>query len=261
MSEQDETKNSAPEKWSFWRRQFASSMTIPQLTYDVIFGIVLPILCFIFDPIVFSGRGFVTHIVPLAQYKSLVYFFSAISIVTLVVWLLTYRTLKSAGGIIGGILLSGAVCSLLIGILILPLSLIGLMLIIGVLGFTPFFTAFVYLRNGVRAMKSAESYVSHAKLVSSLLSGALLVIALPYAAYAAVNGMVSQSIDDLTKDDPQAVENAIRRLKYVGWSGDMDKIVWSYSKERDQIRKQNLARAYKEITGNDVENRLAILLD
>jgi len=240
MFEQEKTKNSAPEKWSFWRRQFASNMTIPQLTYDVIFGIVLPVLCFIFDPIVFSGSEFVVH----AQYKSFVYLFSALSIVTLVVWLLTYRALKSAGGIIAGILLSGAGCSLLIGILILPLSLAGLMFIIGVLGFTPFFTAFVYLRNGVRAMKSSESYVSHTKLVSSLLSGAFLVIALPFAAYTIINGMVSRSIVDLTKDEPQAVENAITRLKYVGWSGDMDKIVWAYSKERDQLRKQNLARAY-----------------
>ena len=254
MFEQNETKNSAPEKWSFWRRQFASAMTIPQLAYDVIFGVVMPILCFIFDPIVFSGRGFI----PLAQYRSLIYLFSAISIVTLVAWLLTHRAIKSGGGIIAGVLLSGAVCSFLIGVLILPLSLIGLMFIIGALGFTPFFTAFVYLRNGIRAMKSGESYVSH---VSSLLSGALLAIALPYAASTVVNDIVSQSIYDLTKDDPQAVEKAIRRLKYVGWSGNMDRIVWSYSEERDQIRKQNLARAYKEITGNDVENRLAILLD
>ncbi len=261
MFERDETKNAISGKWSFWRRQFASSITVPQLAYDVIFGIVLPILCFIFDPIVFSGRGFVTDMVPLAQYKSLVYLFSALSIVTLAVWLLAYRAVKSAGGIIAGILLSGAVCSLLIGILILPLSLIGLMLIIGVLGFTPFFTAFVYLRSGIRAMKLAESHASHPKLVSSLLSGAFLIIAFPYAAYTSVNRMVSQSINDLMKDDSQAVENAVRRLKYVGWSGDMDKIVWAYSKEQDQTRKQNLARAYKEITGNDVEDRLAILLD
>ena len=261
MFGQDETKDAKSGKWSFWRRQFGGRVTVPQLTYDFMFGIILPVLCFIFDPIVFSGRGFVTGIVPLAQYKSLVYLFSALSIVTLGGWLLAYRAVKAAGGIIAGILLSGAACSLLIGILILPLSLIGLMIIIGILGFIPFFTAFVYLRNGIRAMRSAESYVSHPKLVGSLLLGAFLITAFPYAAYTGVNRMVSQSINDLTKDDPQAVENAIRRLKYVGWSGDMDKIVWAYSKEQDQARKQNLARAYKEITGNDIENRLAILLD
>src|SRR5262245_16329797 len=126
MFEEDETKNSAPEKWSFWRRQFASAMTIPQLAYDVTFGVVMPILCFIFDPIVFSDRGFITGFVPLAQYRSLVYLFSALSIVALLAWLLTHRAVKSVGGIIAGILLSGAVCSFLIGILILPLSLVGL---------------------------------------------------------------------------------------------------------------------------------------
>lgn len=261
MLEQDETKNAMSVQGGFWRRQFAGAVTASQLAYDLIFGIVLPILCFIFDPIAFSGREFVTHIAPITQYKLHVYLFSALSIITLAVWLLAYRTLKSAGGIVAGILLSGAVFSLLIGLLILPLTLIGLMLIIGVLGLTPFFTAFVYLRNGIRAMRLAESYVGYPKLVSSLLSGAILILALPYAAYMGLNHTVALSINDLTTGDPQAAEDAIRRLKYVGWSGEMDQLVWAYLKEQDQTRKQNLARAYKVVTGEDVEHRLAILRD
>jgi len=258
MIEQIETNT---KKQGFWRRQFAGNITIPQLAYDMVFGIVMPILCFIFDPIVFSGRGVMAGFVPLSQYRLLVYLFSTVSIVVLAVWLLAYRSLKSFGGIVAGVLLTGAVCSLVIGILILPLSLIGLMFIIGILGFTPFFTAFVYLRNGIRAMKLAEPLVSHSKLVSTLLLGAFLVVAVPYSSNTGVNRLVSQSVVDLQKGDPQAVESAIRRLKYVGWLADLDKIVLAYSQEQDETRKKNLARAYKEITGEEIEKRLMILLD
>jgi hypothetical protein len=264
MDSHNETNNGAG-KESFWRRQFSSTITTPQLTYDVLFGILLPILCFIFDPAIFTNDGFGLVIFSIAQYKWFVYLFSALSIISLSVWLLAYRAGTSAGGIVAGlvagILLAGAAASFVIGCIILPLSLIGLMVLIGVLGFTPFFTAFVYLRNGVRALKLAESNARQPTLVGSLLSGALLVIALSYVAHTGLNRMVAQAVNDLTKDDPQVVDAAVRRLKWVGWSVDMDHLVWAYSKEQDQTRKQNLARAYKEITGNDINHRLAVLLD
>ena len=252
-------------KESFWTRQFSSTITTQQLSYDVIFGIVMPILCFIFDPAIFTNDGFGLAIFPLAQYKWFVYLFSALSIFSLAVWLLAYRAAKSAGGIvagfIAGILLAGAACSFVIGCAILPLTLFGLMFLIGVLGLTPFFTAFVYLRNGVRALKLAEPNARHPKLVGSLLSGVLIVTAAPYVAHVGLNRMVAQAVTDLNNADPQVVDTAVRRLKWVGWSGDMDHLVWAYSKEQDQMRKQNIARAYKEITGNNIDHRLAVLLD
>ena len=252
-------------KESFWARQFSSTITTPQLAYDVIFGIVMPILCFIFDPAVFTNDAFGLAIVPLAQYKWFVYLFSALSIISLAAWLLAYRAAKSAGGIvagfIAGILLAGAACSFVIGCAILPLTLFGLMFLIGVLGLTPFLTALVYLRNGIRALKLAEPNARQPKLVGSLLLGVLIVIAVPYVAHVSLNRMVAQAVSDLNQADPQVVDAAVRRLKWVGWSGDMDHLVWAYSKEQDQTRKQNLARAYREITGNNIDHRLAVLLD
>ena len=248
-------------KASFWRRQYASEVTTPQVAYDLIFGVVFPILCFIFDPIVFAADASRFEIIPVSQYKWFVYLFSALSIITLVVWMLANRFVKSGGGIIAGILLSAAACSFVIGIVILPLSLLGLMFVIGVLGFIPFFTAFVYLRNGIRALNITEPLVSRPALVGTLLFGALLVLGPPYAAHASINYMVTQAINDLTSADPVAVDHAVRRLKWIGWSGDTDELVWAYSREQDQARRQNLARAYKEITGNDIDTRLAILRD
>jgi hypothetical protein len=261
MSTQVETVRPAVARQSFWDRQFAGEATARQRAYDVMLGIVMPILCFIFDPIVFSSGGFINNFVPLSPFRLLVYLFSALAIVALAAWLFASRDLKSSAGIIAGVLLSGALCSLVLGILILPLSLLGLIVLVGALGFTPFFTAFTYLRNGVRAVRMAEAHVSRGTLVGTVLAGALVVIAVPVAAHVGVERVVSQAMRDLMRGDPQAMETAVNRLKYVGWSANLDDIVWAYSKEQDPTRKQNLARAYEQITGHDIKNRLAILLD
>lgn len=75
-------------KPGFLLRQFSSDVTRGQLRFDVVVGVIAPILCFVFDPIVFTGRfGMVPFGLDLSRFKILVYFFSAISILTLVLWL------------------------------------------------------------------------------------------------------------------------------------------------------------------------------
>lgn len=41
----------------FWARQFARETTPEQALFDLTFGLMVPLLCLLFDPIVFSGRG------------------------------------------------------------------------------------------------------------------------------------------------------------------------------------------------------------
>jgi hypothetical protein len=41
------------ERHSFWKRQFAENSTEPQAVFDIAFGLIAPILCFYFDPVVF----------------------------------------------------------------------------------------------------------------------------------------------------------------------------------------------------------------
>ena len=40
-------------KPGFWRRQFGSNVTTKQKGFDWTVGVVLPLICFLFDPIVF----------------------------------------------------------------------------------------------------------------------------------------------------------------------------------------------------------------
>jgi len=73
--------------------------------------------------------------------------------------------------------------------------------------------------------------------------------------------MVTQSMNDLLRGDVHSAEFAIQKLRYVGWAADLDQVVWTYRGATDETRKATLAKAYKEITGEDISNRLNVMLD
>src|SRR6266850_3400696 len=70
----------------FWFRQFAPEVTRPQLVFDVTFGAIGPILCFVFDPIVFHSGFGGPALFP--AYQPIVYLFSGCEIVLLCFWLI-----------------------------------------------------------------------------------------------------------------------------------------------------------------------------
>jgi len=55
MSLNTASESLGPDERSFWRRQFGEDRTDAQQVFDVVFGLIAPILCFYFDPIVFKG--------------------------------------------------------------------------------------------------------------------------------------------------------------------------------------------------------------
>ena len=246
----------------FWDRQFSKHVTRPQLFFDVLLGVIAPILCFIFDPIVFTQRLGRNPFGPdISRFSVVVYLFSAISILTLALWLMLRERSGYINAIFAGILLSGAVFSFLIGILILPLTLIGLILLIGVFGFTPFLTAFVYLRNAMRALNTAKPLLEQPRLSALFLLGAVLVLAPSVVLPWQLNRIVDQSIQAILRGDRHTAESATQTLRYLGWASDLDQLVVTYSRETDQTRKEVLAKAYQEITGKDIDRRRMVLMD
>jgi hypothetical protein len=232
----------------FWQRQFAVKATPKQLAFDVFMGIFAPILCIKFDPMVFN------ELLPSSQV--FVYSIIGLEIATLALWLLLGTHLKLLAGFIGGILLSGALFSFVIGIFLLPLSILGLILIVGILGFTPFFTCFVFLRNGVRALGQANEKIS----VTSLVMGMSLVIAVQGGIQWAQ--IISESSQSVTRtDDILSTQQAKRQFK--SWCTDnyLNKIVLIYAKETDPSRKKVIAKLYQDITGENIEERLWNLSD
>lgn len=246
---------------SFWRRQFDDAPTEAQLLFDVMFGIVAPVLCFIFDPIVFragfSGGGI------LQQFQFFAYTFSAIEIFALGFWLLLGGRAAEWRGLVGGILYAGAFFSFTIGILILPFSLLGLMLFIGVFGFVPFATSLVYLRNARRALRRAKSnIIPSSSAAASLIFGFAFALCIPVGVNWEVNRKVTSAIAEVREGGSLSPSRA-RTLRMLTKATGVtyDEIVWAYQKEDDPARRVRLAKAYTDITGEDIERRLARLLD
>lgn len=241
----------------FWQRQLSASGTAPQLAFDILFGILMPLLCFYLDPGILNG-GFRTAV---SEASIFIYAFSAIAIFTLAIWLVFGYRLRATRAIFGGVLLAGSVCSFSIGIMILPLTLLGILFLIGLLGFVPFLTGFVYFRNGWRAVRQNNSGAERASRFSIVVLSALVAVAIPALGQWKATNIVKQSMGEILNQDAGPSDSAVRRIKQLRWIVDTDQIVREYQKEVTGARKERLAKAYKDITGTEIEDRLRRLND
>lgn len=245
----------------FWRRQFSERPTRAQNFFDASVGVALPVACLALDPIVFRSGGWGVGPV-LGSLKLFAYALIALEIAALAAWLTLGGRAGVWCGALGGAMTAGALFSLVVGIVLLPLTLMGLVFIIGVFGFSPFLVAFVYWRNGRRARReSARSLTEGQRRRLPLVAG-LLALALPAFGQLEVSRLVARSVPELTGTDPARAESAARTLRLVGWiaEADLDQLVRAYSKETDPVRRERLARAYRAATGGDIEDRLMTLM-
>lgn len=143
--------SSASTKTGFWRRQFARNGTRKQLGFDWTVGVIIPLICFYFDPIVFRGNSGFENGALFPGYRLPVYILGFTAIMAMAAWLLWGRRLGSLAGPIGLLFAFSAVISFFLGVVLFPFSVVGLVIAIGALGFTPFLSAIVYARNAKRA--------------------------------------------------------------------------------------------------------------
>lgn len=174
-----------------WPKAFSLDATRGQIIFDVVMGILMPIVCLVCDPVVFRRDGLFSIFVWTsdrgAPYNSLTllggaHFYIPIigfGIVTFALWLLLGTRLKWGLGFVTGILLVGSLFALTIGAILLLPSAAGLATYgIGIFGFTPLFTSIVFLRNGVRMLRQANGHIDRIWLVSSLLLSITFTIAI-----------------------------------------------------------------------------------
>lgn len=244
----------------FGRRQLADKPTRAQTFFDVSVGIILPVVCLALDPLVFrdGGWGFGPL---LGAFKLLAYAFIALEIAALAAWLALGGRAGVWCGALGGAMTAGALFSLVVGVLLLPFTLMGLVFVIGVFGFSPFLTALVYWRNGRRARRESARFLTGGQRRRLPLVAALLALALPAFAQLEVSRLVARTLPDLTGADARRAKSAADTLELVGLIAevDLDPVVREYSKETDAARKERLAFAYSVVTGRDIEHRLSIL--
>ena len=188
----------------YWVRQFTAPATRRQRVFDVIFGLVMPVVCMIFDPIVFKGSGLFLDEGMLSELRWFAYTGLAVELIALGIWLQYGEQLGRWRDAVGGIMLGGAVVAALIGVTIFPLSLIGLFLLVGTLGFTPFLTSLVLARNAARALARGDDDSPRPGRRFRMGLGLLILSTVVIAAHAIqhegnIKSMITINLDD---DDP-----------------------------------------------------------
>jgi hypothetical protein len=159
MQQQGMLNPTKPLRVGFWKRQFQPQANSNQRAYDWLFGVFLPVICFIFDPVVFKGGMGIDGDALLAAYRPFAYLLCAACISTMAAWLVFGEKLRWLNGFLAGLFFLGGAVSLIVGIILFPFSFIGLVVVIGALGFTPLFTAVVYLRNSIRALHASKMFL------------------------------------------------------------------------------------------------------
>ena len=89
----------------YWVRQFTAPATRRQHVFDVIFGLVMPVVCMIFDPIVFKGSGLFSDEGMLGEVRWFAYTGLAVELIALGVWLQYGERLGRGRDVVGGTLL------------------------------------------------------------------------------------------------------------------------------------------------------------
>ena len=154
----------------FLKRQFSELPTLSQKKFDWAYGVVLPIICVAADPIVFRTLG--GDYTLLGDYKIFCYALSSVSILAMAAWLLWGNKLGELRPFLGGLFLVAAAISTTVGIMIFPFSALGIIFAgLGLLGFTPLFSGFVFLRNSFRVLESSAEdmplkYVARAAMLA-----------------------------------------------------------------------------------------------
>jgi hypothetical protein len=247
----------------FWRRQFRPEATRRQTVFDVLLGVVLPVLCFIFDPLVFRGN-FIGGMPLFGSLQFLAYAIAFIEISTLTIWLCARERVGAYTVAIGGFLYAGALVSFLIGVILLPFSAIGIFFAgIGLLGLIPFLTAIVFWRNGRRAVNLHPCGATPRRKLAAFIMGMIFAAGFPLAAHLKISRVTRASLQTIQQGDAGEVEDATEQLRLINYltGANTDELVWAYQSEQDQTRRERLARAYRRITGQDIETRRTSLLD
>jgi hypothetical protein len=241
--------SSAKPKTGYWRRQFQPLGNTKQKYYDWIFGIILPVICFVFDPVVFKGG--IGEDALFASYRPFAYVLCFACIAALAAWLIFGARLRWLSGFFAGLFFLGGSISLGVGLILFPFSLIGLMVLIGALGFTPLFTAVVYLRNAFRALHASKMFLVKTVRIYAFAFGIVFSASLALT----INREVSNSLANIEFGDAQTVYAERTKLKILAPLFDSDKLVSSYRREsNDSEKSKALAEVYGEITGRNIDN-------
>lgn len=239
----------------FWKRQYALNATVPQIVFDIFFGAVLPVVCLLIDPGIFRWSG-------LPGTSRLTHFglFAYLEISLCIAALIFYVVTRRASPFLAGMLYAGMLFALAVGIMILPLTIVGVFMLIGLFGLTPFLTGFVFQRNARRCwLRSSRKASPTAILVA--VSAAVITMLVPLGIQFETVKIADNAMVALRTGTEAEASQAIHTLKLARVVIDTDRLAVAYSNTDDKMVRERLARAFLELTGGKVEDRLAEMND
>lgn len=141
--------------------------------FDVAFGIIVPVVCFYYDPLILKQTPPLTCGSPLLGINTAYYVYPAvgIGILTLLIWLRGGDWLPKWGAFFSGIFLTGTVTAIILG---LPLV---------IFGFPAWLAAYVYGRNAKEAWQLAEPTANKGELILRILAGVLFLLGLTWIGF------------------------------------------------------------------------------
>jgi hypothetical protein len=123
----------------------AEHRPLKQLGFDLLGGVFLPILCLIFDPVVFEE--------PRARALAVIGY--GLPMLLLLAWIVIGPRYAALSCVLAGGMGIGAVLAGVTGVLMLPMTILGLFILLGLLGLIPFATMWIYWRNAREATLSS----------------------------------------------------------------------------------------------------------
>lgn len=260
--------SSTADEWPaprFWSRQFYYPATRNQNIFDLVFGLVLPIISFVADPIVFRAAGFYGEVI-FVERQLFAYSGAAIAISTLSLWLWRGSRLSAKlCAALAGVMAAASVAALIVGILLLPFSIYFLFASISdlsftaeVLGLAPIFMGFVCGRNAYRAYRSAGHSDPGLRRWKPMSLGFLLAIGLPTQLQSHQSTTVSAALASMKSAEQVEREAAASRLiDYpLCLSYCTVALYDAYRATTDEGERAALSSAHEAFTGESIETRI-----
>jgi len=253
-------------KEAFWLRQMNPRISHWQILFDLTIGIGLVIFTLCLDDIIFKidaspykvnqseNNDSFGNCGWLGSFRAFAYTFFLLNMIILAL----FQLLKKDWGFLSGVMATGALFSISICILFVPVAVVSILMIIFcgnsfkmLLGFVPAVVGFVYLRNAVRAYGFAlQRNAKKIRLVVFYI-GVSVAFLLPLCVQLLVESEYDDAITQIISQDDVACTQGIQKLKRIAILVPPSWMIKSYFSMDNYRIKKNLARAYQKIYKED----------
>ncbi|MDJ0973810.1 MAG: hypothetical protein QNJ98_05075 [Planctomycetota bacterium] len=232
--------------------------SVRSILTGVTFGLLLPVACLLVDPLVFKAHPtepVLFHVDPLYPHLwAAAWAFVLLEGTALVLHMLWRPVRRGDQALFAGVFLVGALGACGIGVRLLPYTIPGIFVGVGVLGLVPFATCVVYLRRAVRALRRSEVWTVRS-LEVVLLLGMALAVGTPAMVWKAGRMISGSTLHELEVGRAGGVEMGIQRLRRYRFLVYMDDLVIRYDLSGDPEERRRLGRVYAAVMGRSIDAR------